>query len=1106
MKRNHYIPLPKGNKIKMLRIFNILAFLFFITCSVSVAAAASNQQNLITLSLKNTPIKEVFKAIEKQSEYIIIYSDNLINVNQAITIETKNEPVTSVMQRILRETSADFKISNRQIIITPKTGNEKKKKEVGENPELVKVQGTVFDTDNQPLSGVSIFINGTKKGTVSDSEGRFTIDAPDSTVVRFSYIGFKTQDVTATENRSLKIVMLSDSKLFDEIVVIGYGSQKKNDLTGAVASLKAKDFNKGVISSPTELLQGRVAGVNITTNGGEPGAGVSVRIRGANSIRSGQEPLYVVDGVPLEITDVQPSGASLTGVGAAANKNPLNFLNPDDIESIDVLKDASATAIYGSRGANGVVIVTTKKGKEGRNTVSYSGYAAVSDLPAKYDVLSAAEFNAERAKRNLPVDDKGYVTDWQDQIFRSAITQNHNISMSGGNKNSFYRASLGYMNQEGIIKKTGMEKYSGRINVSTKALNERLTLDASLTVARTNDQRAPLGESGGVEGDMLISALKSNPTYPVYKPDGTFYQVSDQVRNPLAMIELTNDNTQTDKLLANVSGTLLLMKGLNYKLNVSTTQTKASRRVTQDAQLIYLADKGTATYSNVEMGSDLIENYLTYDFGIGKNSKFNLLAGHSYQKFKIYSYSLAETGFASGDIAYTDDLALGKYTQATVGSDVTVNELQSFFGRVNYNLYDKYLLTVNFRTDGSTKFGANNKYGFFPSAALAWRIGEEKFIKDLNAFSNLKMRLGWGITGNQEITSKVSQATLGTVTGAVLDGGNSVIPGITLTRTPNPDLRWESTIQYNAGLDFGFFNNRLTGSIDLYSKETKDTQLEVATKMPAPTAKQWVNQENMRIENKGIDLSLNGIIIQKKDFNWSIGANFSTYKNRVRNLDITGGIPTGYPSGPGITGTAFQYILNDQPLGTFVGKRFLGFDASGKSIFATDANGNVLTNEVIGCALPDFTYNFSTTVVWKQFDLSLNFNGVKGNDIYNNLANIMDQMTLFSSGWNTTPSAISSGEATNNVLNYSSRFIEDGSYLRLSNATLGYNFKLASTKYISHLRAYVSGNNLFTITDYSGYDPEVNTTRNASGVPAIGVGWTSYPKARTFTVGVNVEF
>jgi len=1081
---------------KLFLVMKLTTILLFFSV-MAMATRSYSQEAHFSLNVKNANIIQVFDEIERVTEFGFLFKTDQLDLKKQYTLDLKDVDIEKMMSELLDKSLYSYKVIDRNIVITRKTSNNDQSK-------TKKVSGKVTDQAGNMLPGVSVVVKGTTNGVITDSRGSYALsNVSEGSTVQYSFIGMKSLEITVGEQSVVDVKLQEETFGIEEVVAVGYGVVRKKDVTGAVTTLSTEDFNVGVSTSPTDLIQGRVAGVNIVNNGGEPGAGVSVRVRGANSIRSGQEPLYVIDGIPLDITDVQPGGASTTGVGSAANKNPLNFINPDDIESMDILKDASSTAIYGSRGANGVIIVTTKKGKEGKAAVSYSGYTGFSSLPSKYDVLTASEYNAARSSLGLPAADKGANTDWQDEIFRTAKTNSHSLSIGGGSKNSSYRASLNYLDQEGIIKKTGMEKYSGRVNMTTKTLNDKLALEFGLTAARTNDQRAPLGESGGVEGDLLLSALKLNPTYPVFNDNGTYFQLSDQVRNPLAMINLTNDNTQTNRVLANVSAGLNLYKGLNYKLNVSTDQTRATRKVTQDAQLSYMTDKGTATINNVELGSSMIENYLTYDLNLNDNNKFNFLAGQSYQKFRIYTYNMSATGFASGDVDNLNDLSLGKYTQATIASDITVNELQSFFGRVNYTLQDKYLLTVNFRADGSTKFGKNNKYGYFPSTALAWRMNEEGFIKKLDVFSNLKMRLGWGITGNQEITSKISQATLGSVTGAVLNGGTTLIPGYTLTRTPDPDLKWEKTTQYNWGLDFGVLKGRLSGTVDLFYKNTTDVQMNVATKMPSPTATFWTNKD-LNIINKGLEVSLSGIIINKKDLNWSANLNFSTINNKVKNMDVSK-IPTGYPSGPGITGTPSQYIINNEPLGTFWGKTFLGFDSTGKSIFAKDANG-VETEGVIGNALPDFTYNLSTTLVWKRFDLTLNFNGVYGNDVYNNLANIIDQMSLFGSGWNTTPSALKTGESTGNVLNYSSRFIEDGSYLRLSNATFGYNVKLPNQKYISKLRAYVSGNNLFVVTDYSGYDPEVNTTRVSNGVPAMGIGWTTYPKARTITFGINVEF
>ncbi len=1075
--------------------------LLIASAPATFASGGTSQDAKLTLTVKNRTLKDVLSEIEKKSNYVVVYNNDAINANQKVSADFQNESINDVLKKLLAGTSASYEIKGRQIVIFSTTDAGKTTEKASQQGQIT---GKVVDENNMPLIGVSILVKGTTLGTTTDVNGTFTLNTSMvEPVIVFSYVGFEKREMTATK-RNLTVTLNSESKSINEVVVIGYGAVKKRDVTGAVSAMKEKDFNVGVMSAPTQMIQGRVAGVSVTSNGGEPGGGTTVRVRGSNSIRSGQDPLYVIDGVPLDITDSQPQGATVTGVGASANKNPLNFLNPDDIESIDVLKDASATAIYGSRGANGVIIVTTKKGKDGKGKVSYSGYYGVSSLPSKYPVLSADEYRTYITSKGLVLNDGKANTNWQDEIFRTAQVQSHSLSYGGGGGKNSYRASLSYLDQDGIIKKTGVEKYTGRFNISQKAFNDKLLIEGSLTASRNIDQRAPLGESGGVEGDMLLSALKMNPTFPVYNADGSYNQPSKDVRNPLAMINLTNDKTETDRTLANLAGTYTIIDGLTYKVNVALDNAKATRKVTQQKELIYLTNKGTADINNAEKSNYLIENYFNYNFNLTDRHSFNVMAGHSYQHFRYYSYGISVNGFSVDNVDYLNELAFGNFNQAKTYSDITINELQSFFGRVNYNLDNKYLFTANFRTDGSTKFGKNNKYGYFPSAAVAWKISEESFIKNIKQISNLKMRLSWGITGNQEIPNKISQLVMGNVGGTIIDGSNTATPGISLTRTPNPDIKWEKTEQLDFGLDFGFFNGRISGSVDLFDKTTKDVLLEIYSLAPAPTPTIWSNVKDMKIVNKGIEVALNGVIIDKNGLNWSAGVNFSKVNNEVKNLPMSF-ITTGNPSGPGITGFSSQIIKSGYPIGTFWGYKFLGFDTAGKSLYEVDADGKPV-EQCIGNALPDFTMNLNTSVSWKGFDASLFFTGVFGNDVYNNLANIMDQVSMVSVGWNTTVEASKSPEAFTNKLDYSSRFIEKGSYVRLSSATLGYSFNLKNSKYFSKLRVYASGNNLFVITKYSGFDPEVNSARTSNGVPAIGIGWTNYPMSRSISVGVTAEF
>lgn len=970
----------------------------------------------------------------------------------------------------------------------------------------INIKGSVKDRNGDPIIGASVTIKGERGGAVSDIDGYYTIsDIKPNAILIFSYIGFNTQEIPVKGQSAIDVTMTESNKQLNEVVVVGYGTMKKSDLTGSVSDVQSKDFNKGLVTSPSQLLQGRSSGIDITNNGGEPGGGATIRVRGSNSIRSGQDPLYVIDGVPLDASNnLQASGGSVTGVGSTSYTNPLNYLNPDDIETITVLKDASAAAIYGSRAANGVILITTKKESKGKAQVNYSVSGSVSYLPKQLDVLSGAEYRDFAKEKGVTVEDGGSDVNWQNEIFRTSFSQNHDLSISGGNENGGYRASANIQDNEGIIKRTGMKKYTARFYVHQNILNNRVHLEGSVTDSRVDSRRAPLGESGGYEGDLLLSALKINPTLPVYKSDGSYYQYSSTVRNPLAMLNLTNDKTQTDRILANASATVDIIKGLKYKFNYALDRMTTSRRVTQDQHLSYITSGGEVYINNIESKNYLIENYLTYNFNIDKDYKFNLLAGHSYQKFHDYWYSFNENGFNVDDINYLYDLAYGNYSTIAGQSDVLEHELQSFYGRVNYNMMDKYLLTATFRYDGSTRFGSNHKYGFFPSVALAWRLSEEKFIRKLNIFDNLKFRIGYGVTGNQEIPDRISEMKLGTTTGAFLNGSNTVTTGVTLTRTPNPDLQWETTGQFNIGLDFAFCHNRLSGSIDWYNKTTKNVLLQVYSIDPAPTTTMWTNVKNMRIINKGVEVSLNGQIIDSKNWGWDASVNFSTIDNKVKKLPMSY-ILVGTASGPGLNSFYLQRIMNGYAIGTFYGYHFLGLDSNGKSIYETDAKGNPV-EKVIGCAQPDFTLNFSTNLRWKNFCLNLNFNGVFGNDIYNNLANVMDGLSLFDSGYNIMKSATKLKESVGNSLDYSDRYIENGSYLRLASATLSYIVPLKPNNYIKGLTLSLTGNNLFCITSYSGYDPEVDSYRATDGIPALGVGWTNYPMARSFTLGASVNF
>lgn len=968
-----------------------------------------------------------------------------------------------------------------------------------------RVTGRVTDeSTGLPLPGVNVVVEGTNTGTATDADGNFSLDIPSGgTSLAFSFIGYGTIK-EAIEGRSvINISLQPDTEMLDEIVVVGYGVQRSSDVTGAATRITEDKMNRAIVTSPVEMMQGRISGVIISQENGEPGGGMSVRVRGSNSIRSGQEPLYVIDGVPLDNSDLTPAGATTPGLTGSANKNPISFLNPNDIESIDVLKDASSTAIYGARGANGVILITTKKGKAGAGSLTYDGYAGISNIREKLDLLSSSEFRAYRRPDGTALQDEGADVNWQDEIFRTALTQSHSFTYGGGNANQTYRASIGYLAQEGILRTTGIEKINGKIQLTQNTFNNRLNLTGNLIVSHITDLRAPIGETGGFEGDVILTALKLNPTYPVYNPDGTFHQFSTTQRNPLAMLELTNDKTITDHIIASLAAELQIFQGLRYKLNLGFDRAIIDRRVNQDDELTYLVNNGEANINSLSTNNMLVENYFTWSPEFSGNQNLTLLAGHAYQLFRYSGNELNVNNFTVKDILYTDNLRYGNFSAATTNSFANEDELQSFFGRLNYNLMGKYLFTLTGRLDGSSKFGANNKYGFFPSGAVAWRMDQEDFISSFDAVSTLKFRIGWGRTGNQEIPGKISLLSVGTNTSANGYFNGTLSPGITFLRTPNPDLQWETTTQTNIGVDYGLFNDRLNGAVDVFFKTTRDVLLEITSRAPSATATQWLNIPDLKILNRGVELLVNGIIIQGGDFTWDAGINYSFIHNEVQDLPVTL-IETGNASGQGLTGTRVQVITNDQPIGTFYGRVFEGFDDDGMSIYKTDDNG-VDVLESLGSALPKHTFSLNSRATFRNFDLSMFWYGMQGNKVYNNTANAIFVKGSLNSGANVTSAVLNSVESPSNSNAFSSRFVEDGSFFRLSNLTLGYTFEPGIT-WLNSARVYITGNNLLLLTNYTGFDPEVNTDANQNGIPSLGINFTNYPKARTFTIGASLQF
>lgn len=972
------------------------------------------------------------------------------------------------------------------------------------------VRGTVTDETGASLPGAAVLVKGTTNGTIADLDGKFSIDVPSDAIFVVSYLGYAPKEVSVNGQSTISIQLEPDSSQLNEIVVVGYGTQKRSDVTGAIGSVKSESFNRGVITNPVDLLQGKVAGVNITSTSGEPGANQNVIIRGIGSLRSGTQPLYVLDGFLLD--------NSSTGIAS----NPLSFLNPNDIESIDVLKDASATALYGSRASNGVIVITTKKGKAGTSRINASASTAWSSMTNQIDVFGADEFRRQVVAVGGALEDFDGNTNWQDELTQVGFSQDYSLSMSGANQEKFsYFASLGYQDQEGILKNSELKRYSGKLNMNQKAFEGRLIVDYNLTASHTENLRPNIGST-------ISNMLYLNPTIPAYT-NGEPTLLNTNALNPLKRYELYSDDALNNRILGTISPSFEIFDGLTYKLNLGVDYSNTSRFVQNKPykEVVNEANVSDGTLDELTSANtnSLVENTLTYNWNNQKHN-FTVLAGHSYQTFLDEFRGTSSRGFAANNIEprYQDQNSTSIFP-TTISASAERNELQSFFGRLNYVYDEKYLFTATIRADGSSKFGDNNKYGYFPSVAAGWNISKEDFMAN-SGFNNLKLRASWGQTGNQEIPSKITKASFsedrlangaGSLNTYPIDTDGTTIDdypyGIVFTRLANPDLQWEVSTQFDIGVDFAFFDYRLTGTVDYFNKVSSNILLEVVPADPVqPTSTFWDNIEDMKIYNSGVELALNYSSKPQQAFSYEIGGNITFIQNEVRDSPYSV-LTTGAAQGAGQTGATINGYINNQPIGAFYMLQFDGIGENGLNRFVDiNGDGKILDNDrsVVGSAIPNVIYGINTNLRYKNFDLGLNFNGGGGNEIYNHTT-----MSLFTKGQlsrsnNTTAFAIQYPEESfNNSNTVSTRFLESGSFFRLNNATLGYNLspnRIGMSDSFQNIRLSVTGQNLFVITDYTGFDPEVNTGATSGGIQTFGIDRFTYPRARTFMVNLNLTF
>ncbi|MCF0073863.1 TonB-dependent receptor [Dyadobacter sp. CY261] len=986
------------------------------------------------------------------------------------------------------------------------------------------VTGVVKDASGQTIPGATVVLKGTARYAATDLDGKFSIAAPDDFpfTLQVNLTGYQQQEVDIYElSGEPAEIVLKTANVLDEVVVIGYGTQKKGDITGSVSSVPQLAL-KQPISSFDRALQGAAAGVQVTQTSGQPGAAVSIRIRGGNSITGGNEPLYVIDGFPVYNSNADASA----GVTAGPSINALSSLNPSDIESIEVLKDASATAIYGSRGANGVVIITTKKGKAGQNTLTYDAYYGTQKVLKKVDVLTNAkdwallknDARVNSGKAPYYTQDQlnalGEGTDWQSEAFRSAPIQNHQLSLTGGDDRTRYSISGNYFKQDGVLRNTDFERYSGRINLD-RDFSSRFKVGVNLTASKITAQVANNG--------VVNALLSMPPTVNVYDANGKYTYQSEfetPLGNPIATLEKEVNQTQTYRVLGNVYGEYTFFDGLVGKVSfgADVINNKQNRYVPSDIyQGANSNPTGKASVGTKFSSTWLNENTLSYSKTIRENHSLNVVIGYTQQAFETESAIAGSEAFVTDQLEYNDLGSGSVYSQPSSGSSAWA--LNSWLGRINYSIDQKYIFTISGRADGSSRFGKDKKWGYFPSAAFAWNISKENFLSNYKTISNLKLRLSAGVTGNQEIGQYLSLATLGSNT--YFFGGQTYI-GFAPNRISNPDLGWETTAQYDGGIDLSLYKNRINIVFDAYYKKTTNLLLNVP--IPYTTGQTTALQNYGSVENKGIELGINTENFTGA-FNWNTNFVFSVNRNKVLTL-----------------GDGADYIISGaniaqvgQPLGSFYGYQTNGLFQTGDDIAKlptinpattkpgdrryVDVNGDGKITQtddrtLIGNAQPKFQGGITNTLSYLNFDLSFFFQGTYGNKLFNQNK---QQLELLTGQQNASVTALERWTPTNptNVIQRAfedpapvntSRYVEDASFLRLKNVTLGYNLPkaIASKIHASQIKLYVSAANLLTWTKYTGFDPEVS--RNEQSTLGQGIDYSVYPGSKSFLGGLSISF
>ena len=971
------------------------------------------------------------------------------------------------------------------------------------------VKGRITDAKTgEPLIGVNVVLRGSSEsGTISDLNGNYSLSVPESSSLIFSYIGYVTQEVSVEGKSVLDVSLSEDMEALEEVVVIGYGTMKKSDLTGSLSSVKSEDLTAYAVPNPVQALQGRAPGVQVTSNTGSPEGNFTIRIRGANSIKGSNDPLYIIDGFPANMSSV----------------------NPDDIESLEVLKDASATAIYGSRGSNGVVLITTKSGRKGKTTVTYDGSYGIQSQIKKLEMMDATEYmmfyNEQQlnnaGKEFFTADEIAFAgkgTDWQELVYKDAPLQTHSLSIAGGNDKTKFYVSGSLFLRDGIIKNSSYDKYNVRSNIDHK-INDKFNAGANLSYTRTNKSMKSSG--GGNRGGSLIGAsISAPPTLFPYNEDGSYNNLqlaypfmSNALFNPLNLINETSSKTKADLVNVNVFLEYKPIRGLSLKATIGVETLNYTSNNYNSSRYLYGAS--SASLSSNQQTTIVNENIMNYDLTVHDDHNLNFMGGFTYQQYLGTSFGASGTDFISDA---PEAWGLGAAANfGTPSSGYTKWVLMSYLARANYSYKGRYMATVSFRADGSSRYSEGNKWGYFPAAALAWRISDEAFFKDISWLSDLKLRLGYGETGSTAINP---YSTLNMLSQGKAALGSGLVTSYAPSSTLPSELKWETTSQWNIGLDLSLFKSRLRITADYYDKTTRDLLNNVS--LPTSSGYTTTVKNVGKMGNRGFELLVEGDVFQQKEFSWTLSANLGLNKNKIKEL-YGGQDIYGSTVGLAYVEDFVTLLREGEPLGVYYVYHDTGFDENGNMTYGDkDGNGVYDNNDkyIAGSPHPDFTYGINSSLTFKDFEFSFFLYGSQGNDVYNvtETANYDMGMGLnlrrevFNSHWSSTNTAEQNlmakypRPAANHNIKHSDRFVEDGSYLRLKNIMLGYNLPVKKwnvKNWLSAIKVYVSAQNLFTITGYSGMDPEVNSW---GGDTNAGLDYLTYPNVKTITFGVKVQF